>query len=334
MNLVAERFSNLLVRFRDPVWRPTPGGLRVLALLTVLANMGIIVTGGAVRLTKSGLGCPTWPQCTAESMLPASAPDHSPVNMAIEFGNRMVTFLILAVAVAVYVAALRSVPRRPAIIRLALIQPLGVVAQAAWGGLTVLTDLHPAVVAGHYLLSAALLAAAVLLYVRTGEGDEAPRPVVAPWLRGFAALLAVVTVALLVAGTLVTGTGPHAGDDKAPRFGFDLELVARVHGLLAWASVAMTIVLLLALHRSGAPSTPRRRAAELFAIELGQGAVGYLQYFLGVPAPLVALHMLGSALMWIAVLRVLFAMRERGPVPPTPSPTFPASSQVTSLIRA
>lgn len=328
MSAVAVRSGNPLIRLRDAVWRPTPASLRVLALLAVVANAGIIVSGGAVRLTKSGLGCPTWPKCTEASMLPAASPEHSAVNMAIEFGNRTVTFLILAVAVAVFVAALRITPRRRDVLRLGALQPLGVVAQAAWGGLTVLTDLNPAVVAGHYMLSAALLLAAVTLYVRTGEGDQAPLVVVAPRLRGLALVLTGVVAALLVAGTVVTGTGPHAGDDKAPRFGFDLEQVARIHGLLAWATVALTVALMIGLRRTGAPSEVQRSALVLFGVELAQGLIGYVQYFTGVPAILVGLHMLGSALLWIAVLRVVFATRDRGPVPAA-EPSLAASTQQT-----
>jgi cytochrome c oxidase assembly protein subunit 15 len=327
MLAVAAQTENLLTRLRDAVWRPTPASTRLFALLGVIVNAGIIVSGGAVRLTKSGLGCPTWPKCTGDSLVPASTPDHSPVNMAIEFGNRTLTFLVLAVAVVVLTAALRLVPRRRDLLRLAAVQPAGVVAQAGLGGITVLTGLHPATVAAHYMLSAALILAAVWLHVRAGEGDGAPRRLVGPWLRRLAFALSGVVVALLVAGTVVTGTGPHAGDDQAPRFGFEIEQVARVHGVLAWVTVALTITLLIGLHRTGAPRTVRRRAADLMVIELAQGGIGYVQYFTGVPAPLVALHMLGSALLWIAMLRLVFALRDRGPLamPGGPVPEARAS---------
>ncbi|HEX2313071.1 MAG TPA: COX15/CtaA family protein [Thermomonospora sp.] len=312
---MADRSVNSLARVRDAIWRPTPASLRLLALLSVIANAGIIVTGGAVRLTKSGLGCPTWPKCTADSMIPTSSPEHSAVNMAIEFGNRTLTFLVLATAAAVFVAALRSAPRRRDLVRLAAVQPLGVLGQAGWGGLTVLTDLHPAVVAAHFMLSPALLVAAVALYVRAGEGDEPARPVVGPRVRAVALGLVPVAALLMVAGTIVTGTGPHAGDDRARRFGFDIEHVTRVHSAMAWLTVALTVVLLVSLRNGRGSRALRRRVVELLAIELAQGVVGYVQYFLGVPALLVALHMLGSALLWIAVLRVAFATRERGPLP-------------------
>lgn len=314
MSAVVVRSGNpRLLSLRDAVWRPTTATLRPLALLGVVVNAGIIVSGGAVRLTQSGLGCPTWPKCTGDSLVPTRDTGHPALNMAIEFGNRTLTFLVLAVGVAVLVAAARLTPRRRDLLRLAALQPLGVVAQAVWGGVTVLTKLHPATVAAHYMLSAAILVAAYALYVRAGEGDEPPMPLVRPWLRRLAFVLTGAVVALLVAGTVVTGTGPHAGDAAAPRFGFSIEHVARVHGELAWLTVALTVALMVGLRRTGAPGRVFRCALTLFAVELAQGAIGYTQYFLGIPSLLVALHVLGSTLLWLATLRVLFATRIRGP---------------------
>jgi heme a synthase len=300
-----------LVRLRDAVWHPTASSLRLLALLGVIVNAGIIVSGGAVRLTQSGLGCPSWPKCTGDSLVPTRDSGHAALNMAIEFGNRTLTFLVLAVGVAVLVAAARLTPRRRGLLRLAALQPLGVVAQAMWGGVTVLTKLHPAVVAAHYMLSAAILVAAYALFARAGEGDGPPAPLVGPRLRALAFALTGVVVALLAAGTIVTGTGPHAGDSAAPRFGFDIEEVARLHGALAWLTVALTVALMIGLRRTHAPERVRRRATALLVIELAQGVIGYTQYFLGVPALLVGLHMLGSALLWLAALAVVFATRGR-----------------------
>jgi cytochrome c oxidase assembly protein subunit 15 len=323
MNAVADsvprpmhgRLLPLLVALRDAVWRPTAASLRLLALLSVIVNAGIIVSGGAVRLSASGLGCPTWPKCTGDSLVPTRETGHSGLNMAIEFGNRTLTFLVLAVGVAVFVAAVRLRPQRRDLLRLAALQPLGVVAQALWGGVTVLTKLHPATVAAHYMLSAAILVAAYALYERAGEADEPPRPLVGPRLRALTYALTGVVVLLLAAGTIVTGTGPHAGDAAAPRFGFNIEDVARLHGELAWLTVALTVALMIGLRRSDAPGPLRRRVADLLVIELAQGAIGYTQYFLGVPALLVGMHMLGSALVWLGALRVLFATRTRGPLP-------------------
>ncbi|MFP3961984.1 COX15/CtaA family protein [Actinomadura fulvescens] len=305
---------NPLTRAWSAVWHPTPASLRLLALLGVIGNAGIIATGGAVRVTESGLGCPDWPKCTGDSLVPTAHPEHATVNMAIEFGNRMLTFLVLAIGVAVFVAALRLRPRRRDLLLLAAAQPASVFAQAIVGGIVVLTELHPASVGLHFLISPALLIFCVALWVRAGEGDAAPRPLAGRAVRRLILSVVGVTAVLMVAGTVVTGTGPHAGDAESRRWGFNIEDVARIHSAFAWLTVALTVVLLAVLWRTGAPAPLRRRAVELFVIELAQGAIGYVQYFTGVPAVLVVLHMLGSAIMWIAALRVVFAARDRGPL--------------------
>jgi cytochrome c oxidase assembly protein subunit 15 len=307
--------TNPLIRVRDSVWRPTPASLRLLALLGVLGNAGIIGTGGAVRVTESGLGCPTWPKCTGDSLVPTHSPEHPAMNMAIEFGNRMLTFLVLAVGVLVFVAALRLRPRRRSLVLLAAAQPASVFAQAVIGGIVVLTELHPASVSLHFLVSPALLIFCVALWMRAGEGDDPPRRLAGALLRGLSVALCAATAVVMVAGTVVTGTGPHSGDTESRRYGFAIEDVTRVHSLLAWVTVALTVVLLAAAYRTKAPGTFRRRLLLLFAVELTQGLIGYVQYFNGVPGSLVVLHMLVAAVMWIAALRVVFATRERGPIP-------------------
>ncbi|TDD66658.1 COX15/CtaA family protein, partial [Actinomadura rubrisoli] len=170
---MAER-PNPLIRARDAVWHPTARSLRLLALLGVIGNAAIVATGGAVRVTKSGLGCPEWPRCTGDSLVPTRSPEHPALNMSIEFGNRMLTFVVLAVGVLVFVAALRLRPRRKDLVRWALAQPMSVFAQAVVGGIVVLTKLHPASVALHFLISPALLIFCVALWVRAGEGDAPP----------------------------------------------------------------------------------------------------------------------------------------------------------------
>jgi heme A synthase len=326
---VAERASsNLLIRTWNAVWRPTPGSLRLLALLGVIGNVVIVVSGGAVRVTKSGLGCPDWPRCTGDSLVPTHSPEHHVLNMSIEFGNRLITFVVLAVGILVFVAALRLRPRRRGLVWWALAQPMSVVAQAVIGGIVVLTELHPAAVSLHFLVSPALLVFCVALWIRAGEGDAPPRPLAGPWTRRLAAALLVSCAAVLVAGTVVTGTGPHAGDAESRRYGFNITDVARIHGELAWVTIALTAIAIVALYRTGAPAAARRRAHELAGLIVVQGAVGYTQYFLGVPAGLVLLHMLGSVLMWIAAFRLFFALRDRGPVPVAePAPAVPAQAE-------
>ncbi|MFG2089961.1 MULTISPECIES: heme A synthase [unclassified Spirillospora] len=319
---MAERqSSNIPLRTWNAVWRPTTGSLRLLALLGVIGNVVIVVSGGAVRVTKSGLGCPDWPRCSGDSLVPTSNPEHHVLNMSIEFGNRLITFVVLAAGLLVFIAALRLRPRRKELVWWALAQPMSVVAQAVIGGIVVLTELHPAAVSLHFLVSPALLVFCVALWIRVGEGDAPPRPLTGPWTRRLTAALLVACAAVLVAGTVVTGTGPHAGDADSRRYGFDITDVARIHSVLAWVTTALTVLVLVALYRTGAPAAARRRGHELAVLIVLQGAVGYLQYFLGVPEGLVLLHMLGSVLMWIAAFRLFFALRDRGPVPAAePSP--------------
>src|SRR4051812_39449793 len=176
--MMGVRSDNPVVRLFDAVWRPTSASMRWLALLGVAGNALIMATGAAVRVSGSGLGCPTWPKCTGTSLVPTHTPQHSAVNMAIEFGNRTLTFLVLALGALVFVAALRLRPRRRGLVGLAAIQPFSVVAQAVVGGIVVLTDLNPVAVTVHFLLSPAILAAAVVLWVRTDEGDEPARGLV------------------------------------------------------------------------------------------------------------------------------------------------------------
>src|SRR5689334_20928228 len=173
----------LALDFLNSAWSPTTVTLRRWALAGVVVNAGITVTGAAVRVTESGLGCPTWPRCTPDSFVPVSHSGISPVNMAVEFGNRLLTFVVLVVGLACLVAAMRLLPRRPGLVRLAWVQPAGVAAQGLWGGLVVRSALNPVTVGVHFLISIGMLAAAVALHVRSGEGDAAPEPLVHPAIR-------------------------------------------------------------------------------------------------------------------------------------------------------
>lgn len=325
MVTVAERPSvNPLTRTWNAVWRPTPGSLRLLALLGVIGNVVIVVSGGAVRVTKSGLGCPDWPRCTGDSLVPTHNPEHHVLNMSIEFGNRLITFVVLGIGVLVFVAALRLRPRRRDLVWWALAQPMSVVAQAVIGGIVVLTELHPAAVSCTSSSRRPCWCSAWRCGSARG-GDAPPRRLAGPRTRALAAALLVSCAAVLVAGTVVTGTGPHAGDAEARRYGFNITDVARIHGELAWATIALTAAVIIALYRSGAAGSrdlgpARRRSFELAGIILAQGAVGYVQYALGVPEWLVLLHMLGAVLMWIAAFRLFFALRDRGPVPAEEAP--------------
>ncbi|HEU4425543.1 MAG TPA: COX15/CtaA family protein [Pilimelia sp.] len=290
--------------------------LRRLAFASIVANVGIVVTGGAVRLTGSGLGCPTWPRCTDASYV--VSPEMG-IHGAIEFGNRLLTFAVGLIAMAGLVAALLHRPRRRSVIWLAALVFLGIPAQAVVGGFTVLTDLNPWVVGGHFLVSMGVIAAAYAFWRRTGEGDGPATATVAPPLRSLAWLVTTVCAAVLAAGVIVTGSGPHSGDAGAKRTGLDPESVSQVHADLVFLLVGLSVALWFALRATGAPVAARRAAAVLIGVEVAQGVVGFVQYFLHLPALAAALHMLGACLVWLATLAVLFATRVRGGADPPPA---------------
>lgn len=300
--------------------------MRAWALAGIVVNVVIVLSGAVVRLTGSGLGCPTWPRCTGDSLVPVGQPDVGPLHMAIEFGNRMLSTVVLAVAAGCVVAALRLEPRRRALLVLAGAQLIGVVSQALLGGVTVLTGLHPTTVAAHYLLSAAVIAAAVALHQRAGEGDDPPRRRV----RGEVGWLAYGIVAaagvVLVLGTVVTGAGPHGGDPESPRLDIPIRAAVQVHAGAAWVTLGSALALALTLRVTDAPLWVRRRAALLLTLVLAQGALGYTQYALGVPETLVWLHILGSIAVWIAAWRVVFALRDRGDVAAAGRPAASSAS--------
>jgi cytochrome c oxidase assembly protein subunit 15 len=254
--------------------------LAALVLLTV-----IVVTGAAVRLTGSGLGCTDWPNCEKGHLV--SPLDYHPL---IEFGNRMFTGAVVIAVIAAVLGSVRREPRRRDLVWLSWGLVAGVIGQIVLGGITVLFDLNPALVASHFLLSIALVTDAVVLHHRAS--DE-PTVRSRSWLP--TAVLAAALAAIAM-GTVVTGTGPHGGDEHAHRFQFVMTDVARIHSVLVWVLVALTVWLAL--------RTRHRAVTLLLAAEVAQGAIGYTQYFMGVPALLVAVHVIGALAVWIAALRV------------------------------
>jgi cytochrome c oxidase assembly protein subunit 15 len=273
------------------------------ALANVVANVLIVVTGGAVRLTGSGLGCPTWPRCTDASFVPTK---ELAGHGVIEFGNRTLTFLLTVVAVATLVVVWRSARRD--LRGLAVLSFLGIPVQAALGGITVLTGLNPWIVAGHFLLSMVLVAVATTLWLRSREPGVGQLVVRRP-LPLLVAGIAAVTGAVLVIGTVVTGSGPHSGDPKAGRTGFDPELVSQLHADVVFLLIGLTVALLVALYATDSPGRVRRAARDLLIVELAQGVIGYVQYFTGLPIAVVLLHMLGAALITVAVARLVWSVR-------------------------
>ncbi|WP_432084457.1 COX15/CtaA family protein [Streptomyces sp. WAC 04229] len=290
-------------------WTPDPRTVRRAALVALVMSVVIVVTGGAVRLTGSGLGCPTWPKCTEDSLTNTS---EMGVHGVIEFGNRMLAYVLCAAVGWAIIAARSQKPFRRSLTRLGWAQFWIVMGNAILGGIVVLVGLNPYTVAAHFLLSSALIAVATVMWQRTREGDAAPRPLVGRPVQQMVWVLTVVSVLLIAVGTVVTGSGPHAGDSsEVARMPVDWETVSKVHAVLAWIVVTLTFALWFVLKAVDAPKGPLARTRDLFLVLLSQGVIGYVQYFTDLPEVLVGLHMLGSCLVWIAVLRVLLAVRER-----------------------
>jgi len=295
----------------DAVAAPTRTGwatrwMRPLAVSSLVVNILIVVTGGVVRLTGSGLGCPTWPHCEGGSFVPHRALG---IHGAIEFSNRMVTFLLAAVAIATLVAALRY--GRPAIVRLAVLLALGVPAQAVIGGITVLTELNPWIVAFHLLVSLAMIGVAVLLLRQLAEGDGPATRTVPDGVAWLVRATFISGWAVLYVGTVVTGSGPHAGSALAPRNGLDPRALSQLHTDVVFLLVGLTIAAVLVLRTLNAPERAQRAAVVLLLVELAQATIGFLQYFTGLPVVLVSFHLLGAALLSAAMTWLLLGIRDR-----------------------
>lgn len=288
--------------------------------LAALALLGIIVvTGAGVRLTGSGLGCSTWPSCEPGTLVPH---DESGVHGIIESTNRYFTGLV-SVGVALAVAgSFFRVPRRPDLTRWSWTLVAGVVGQVVLGGLTVLFELSPPFVMGHFLLSAVLVACAVVLHHKAGEPDAGERrPVATPEVRLLAKVLVAASSVVLVTGTVVTGAGPHGGDPEVERLDLLVPDAVRIHSGAVWILLAATLWTTHLVRRGGASPVVERALRTLVAVEVLQGAIGYVQYFAGVPVGLVAAHIVGSMLVLGAALVVLLRTTVVEPSPARPSPT-------------
>ena len=273
---------------------------RVLAPATGLLlflQAALVVTGGAVRLTGSGLGCPTWPECTPGSYTPVPHQAEPQLNVWIEFGNRLLTFVLVIASIAVIIAVLKS--KRKDLRGLAIGQFLGIFGQGILGGITVLTDLNPIPVAGHLLLSIILIAGATSLYSRRRSAAVFVKP------ESLTSKISLAHVAIsflvIILGTIVTGSGPHAGDAQAKRFGFDIRTVAWMHADVVIFLLGLTLAFYVA---QGTSAKTKKTIRTFTVIALAQGAIGYIQYFTGIPEILVAAHLLGATLVWIAAWRI------------------------------
>jgi cytochrome c oxidase assembly protein subunit 15 len=282
----------------------------------------IVVTGAAVRLTQSGLGCPDWPTCT-DHRLTAAWHYHA----VIEFGNRLVTIGVTVAVLAALAAALLQVPRRQDLVWLAGGTVAGVVAQAVLGGITVLAKLSPPWVMAHFLLSMAVVAVGLALVERSATQDGRRPPRVAPRLLWTSRLMVGLTAVVLGLGTVVTGAGPHSGATAVARLPLSARDAAEVHSTAVMLLVGLTLGTLLMLRPAGAPMATERRGRVLLYVMVAQGLVGYTQYFTGVPAALVEIHVIGALAVWLTALRFHWSLSTSAP---SPVPTAASASALAS----
>ncbi|HEV7451468.1 MAG TPA: COX15/CtaA family protein [Pseudonocardiaceae bacterium] len=304
---------------------------RATAIAAVITQGGIAVTGSVVRVTGSGLGCPTWPQCFPGSLVPVRHPDIAALHQWIEFGNRLLTVLVGLVGLACLVIALAVRPRRRRLILLAATMPLGVAAQAVLGGITVLTGLAWWTVAAHFLVSMVLVWLAVLLVAAFAEGDAPPRWYLPGPLRGLLGTATAVLAALLIAGTLVTSAGPHAGSTATPRLALGVPAMAQLHADLLIGFLGLLAGLGFALRAVGVPARTWWRYTVLVCVVLAQGTLGVVQYLTGVPEVLVSLHVLGAVSVVVAMAAFWTNCRTRDhlPLPGTTDSSRPLASAGT-----
>ncbi len=288
---------------------------RLIAALVILTQGGIAVTGAIVRVTASGLGCPTWPQCFPGSFVPVTHPEVPRIHQAVEFGNRMITFAVVLTAFAVVVAVYRAHRRREVLVY-AWLMPASTVVQAVIGGITVRTGLLWWTVAIHLVASMTMVWLAVLLYVKIGEPDQGVLHLVVPKaLRALTFVSAVVLAAVLVTGTLVTAAGPHAGDKSiarpVARLQVEITTLVHAHSSLLWIYLSLLVGLCFGLAAVAAPRSVRIRLYVLLALVCAQALVGVVQFFTGVPAALVAVHVAGAAACTAGTAALWASMRQR-----------------------
>lgn len=296
---------------------PTSTNVRRLTLANLAANIGLVLTGGLVRLTGSGLGCAEWPTCNEGNFVPT--PEMG-INTYIEFLNRTLTFVLVAIALVTWLVIRRLDPPRKDMSRLAFMIGMGIPAQGVIGGITVLTGLNPYTVMLHLMVTMVLIYWAAVLHHRARHLDRVVPDYSSTGMHWLARALLAATYLTLALGTFVTGSGPHGGDPEAGRTGFDPTLVSQLHADAVFLLVGLSIALLILSRIIGTPGL-RRAAAVLFGLEMLQGVIGYVQYFTGLPLVLVAIHLTMSALVMAAAtvtaeelrfVRALTARSRRG----------------------
>ncbi|WGW13727.1 COX15/CtaA family protein [Saxibacter everestensis] len=310
--------------------------IRILAWLTLVSQAGIVITGALVRLTASGLGCPTWPRCTDQSYV--NTPEMG-IHGYIEFGNRTLTFVVAAIAVLTLIALWKIRRERRDLWTLAVVLLFAVPLQAVIGGITVLSNLNPWVVGLHFLASAIMVALATLMVRRVSDSGAAPARVVPPVVSRLGWAILALMIIVVVNGVMVTGAGPHSGDHGAARNGLDPTWITRLHAAPVYLLVAATVAALVLTARSrraaGADqlAEPRRALMTLLIVELAQGAIGYTQHFLHLPVALVVLHMLGAVTLIAAAVAAVDSMYQRPPLMQLPDngENTPSSASAETL---
>ncbi len=309
---------------------PTLRVQKIVAFIVILTQGGIAVTGAIVRVTASGLGCPTWPQCFPGSFTPVGVSEVPVLHQAVEFGNRLLTFAVVLVAALIVLAVTRARRRRDVLL-FAWLMPLGTVVQAVVGGFTVLTGLLWWTVAVHLVLSMIMVWLATLLYFKVADPDPAGPsvPTVPEPLRLLTGLSAIVLGGVLIAGTMVTGAGPHAGDksidEPVPRLGIEIVTLVHLHAQLLVGYLALLVGLGFALYAVKAPSTIKFRLKIVVGIVLAQALVGVVQYFTDVPAVLVAIHVAGAGACTAATAAIWAACRTRSSLEDSSADKLPAA---------
>lgn len=315
-----------------PPWmRLSPRAYHRVTLVALFLVAAIIVSGGAVRVTGSGLGCPDWPTC-ADGRLAPQLFAQSAGHATIEYVNRLVTGLVSGVVIVAVLGSLARIPRRRDLVWLSLGLVAGVVGQIILGGITVRTHLNPVAVQSHFLLSLAIVACGVTLHWRAGHEPGTARARVDPLLRDLSRLAVALLLPAIAVGTVLTGTGPHGGDPTAQRFAFDPRQVARVHGVLVELFTATLLATLVLAWRRRASAAVLRRGSVAVVVTASQSVLGYTQYFTGVPAVLVGLHILGATAVWIVVLRWHLGLTDTVPAAATlTSPAAPVEHLAVSF---
>ena len=298
-----------LVAARPMPPKVNPWLSRVL-LVNLILEIGIVVTGGLVRLSGSGLGCPTWPQCVPGSFTPVPYQAQG-FHKLIEFGNRTLTSVVSVAALVVIVAIWRWAPGRRGLRAISVLPLVGVMLQAVLGGIAVLTGLNPAIVAAHFLASMVLVSLSAYLLYRVGEGDQRPAALVRPQIRSMAWAVATLGAVSRILGTMGTGSGPHSGDASTPRFGFDPRTISWLHADAVMLFTGLVIAVLLAVQLTAADPRPRRAWHAVLGVTVLQALVGYVQYLTGLPDALVMVHMLGASLLTVSLTFGVLSLRKR-----------------------